>query len=87
MNGEQVSNSVIFSRKAPAVSCISLLLAVAGIYIITYSGLTDGKNWGWSWFLSLAIIPLTAWKRIWGTFTLGVLIFLFPVIVILFQGF
>ncbi|MBF0807632.1 hypothetical protein E4U03_03240 [Rothia nasimurium] len=63
------------------------VLAITGMYVIIHSGLTDGKGWAWTWFLSLAIIPCAAWKRLWGTFTIGILIFLFPVAAILFQGF
>lgn len=76
----------VFNRQSPGISAVCLALAAGALLLILLGSLLVSTIWMWSWVLGVVLLGLSAWKRIWGLFALGVLLFIFPGVVILLQG-
>ena len=82
-----VRRNIFADSESGGITVVCYLLLIAALALIIVGGTAASTIWMWSWPLALILVALSAWKRLWALTVIGILILIFPLGVILFQGF
>ncbi|GAA1475084.1 hypothetical protein P4N68_05280 [Corynebacterium felinum] len=87
MNAKAPRKNIFFNTESTAVTIACYILLAVSVTLIALGPALVSTIWMWSWPCAVVLVALSAWKKLWALTAMGVLILLFPMGVILFQGF